>query len=217
MRKGRATTSKLFCWLLSYFYQGKSYKDGSMLWWDIRNPGVPVTSVKFHSEPVLSLCIDGSCNGGISGTADEKIVPYSLDTSIVHSTPFSDFLLDCTGRAALNELSSQDLRIFRRMNEVAIQLVSVAVAIELLMLTFVLMLTPPAALVRLHRMMLEDLSNGTVSTLPFALKEFVHIKEGLQLWRRNFVVSGCNELFLVRELVCNAVSYSTDCKLMATA
>ncbi|CAN6191652.1 unnamed protein product [Urochloa humidicola] len=56
-----------------------SYEDGSTLWWDIRKPGLPLSSVKYHSESALSITIDGSCNGGISGGADDKVVIFTLD------------------------------------------------------------------------------------------------------------------------------------------
>nr|XP_029124099.1 protein DECREASED SIZE EXCLUSION LIMIT 1 isoform X1 [Elaeis guineensis] len=55
------------------------YEDGSMLWWDVRKPGIPLSSVKYHSEAVLSLAIDGFCNGGISGSADNKIMIFALN------------------------------------------------------------------------------------------------------------------------------------------
>ncbi|CAL5050633.1 unnamed protein product [Urochloa decumbens] len=56
-----------------------SYEDGSTLWWDIRKPGLPLSSVKYHSESALSIAMDGSCNGGISGGADDKVVIFTIN------------------------------------------------------------------------------------------------------------------------------------------
>ncbi|KAK9165252.1 hypothetical protein Scep_000443 [Stephania cephalantha] len=65
------------------------YEDGTIVWWDVRNPGVPFALVKAHSEPdgisymyidaVLSVAIDGPCTGSISGSADSRIIFLSLD------------------------------------------------------------------------------------------------------------------------------------------
>ncbi|VAH65468.1 unnamed protein product [Triticum turgidum subsp. durum] len=56
-----------------------SYEDGSTLWWDVRKPGSPLSSVKYHLESALSIAIDGLCTGGISGGADNKVAMFALD------------------------------------------------------------------------------------------------------------------------------------------
>lgn len=78
------------------------YEDGSMAWWDLRNPSLPVTSVKFHSEPVLSLSVSNSCNGGVSGSADEKIIMFVLDSSTCSCLVKKEIVLERPGVAGVD-------------------------------------------------------------------------------------------------------------------
>ncbi|XP_076949199.1 protein DECREASED SIZE EXCLUSION LIMIT 1-like isoform X2 [Bidens hawaiensis] len=75
------------------------YEDGTMGWWDLRNPGFPLTSVRFHSEPVLSLSTDGMFNGGVSGGADDKIFMFTLDHSLGSCVVKKEISLERSGIA----------------------------------------------------------------------------------------------------------------------
>lgn len=73
------------------------YEDGSMLLWDARKPGTPLCSVKHHSEAVLSLTVDAFCTGGISSSADNKIIIYTLDHRMGSSSVKNEITLDRAG------------------------------------------------------------------------------------------------------------------------
>ncbi|MCO5602766.1 hypothetical protein L7F22_056904 [Adiantum nelumboides] len=62
-----------------FLYVIAGYEDGSLAMWDARNPKLPCLTTHFHQEPVLSIALDGPCQGGVSGAADERLVFFSLD------------------------------------------------------------------------------------------------------------------------------------------
>ncbi|GAB2219572.1 hypothetical protein Droror1_Dr00007209 [Drosera rotundifolia] len=75
------------------------YEDGTMVWWDIRNPGNPLTTMKCHSEPILSVTVDKSSKGGVSGGADDKILLFRLDHAKGTWMIRKEIILDRTGTA----------------------------------------------------------------------------------------------------------------------
>ncbi|KAG6389236.1 hypothetical protein SASPL_150699 [Salvia splendens] len=50
---------------LIYAHVVAGFEDGSMVLWGFVKSCLAATNVKFHSETVLSLSIDGSCGGGV--------------------------------------------------------------------------------------------------------------------------------------------------------
>ncbi|KAK9815640.1 hypothetical protein WJX72_007285 [[Myrmecia] bisecta] len=55
------------------------YEDGTVAIWDLSQPAEPAMQLRLHTEPVMCLQIDSHGTGGVSGSADDKVVSFSLD------------------------------------------------------------------------------------------------------------------------------------------
>ncbi|XP_078448383.1 transducin/WD40 repeat-like superfamily protein isoform X2 [Wolffia australiana] len=103
---GSVVKPRGMCMAVQAFFPGNStgvlnilagYEDGSMVWWDMRNSRVPLATADFHAEAVLSISVDGACNGGISGSADNKICFFTLDHCMAVCYIKKEILLDRPG------------------------------------------------------------------------------------------------------------------------
>ncbi|XP_031495045.1 protein DECREASED SIZE EXCLUSION LIMIT 1 isoform X1 [Nymphaea colorata] len=105
-----STKPRGMCMAVQAFFQSSNgflnvlagYEDGSFAWWDSRKPETPVASVRFHSEPVLSLAVDKTCTSGMSGGADNKIVLFSLDHQMFTVSTKKEISLQQPGIASVS-------------------------------------------------------------------------------------------------------------------
>ncbi|KAL3702242.1 hypothetical protein R1sor_020264 [Riccia sorocarpa] len=55
------------------------YEDGTIALWDLRFPKLPRVRQRLHTEPVLSIKLDSTHEAGVSGSADNKLIIFTLD------------------------------------------------------------------------------------------------------------------------------------------
>ncbi|URE35950.1 WD domain, G-beta repeat [Musa troglodytarum] len=164
-----------------------NYEDGSMLWWDIRKPVTPLCSVKFHSEAVLSLALDGLCNGGISGAADNKVVLFHLDHRKGTCTIRKEISLDHPGTAGTSIRADSKIAATAGWDQSGI-------------LNYLHSQAAP------WRFYLPVISKRCLNPKPL-----LHIVRVYNYWKGNALA-----ILKYHSGLCNAVTFSTDGKLMAS-
>ncbi|GBG70675.1 hypothetical protein CBR_g7976 [Chara braunii] len=55
------------------------FEDGAIRVWDARQVAEPLVCQNLHTEPILSIALDSSYSGGVSGAADNRTIFFRLD------------------------------------------------------------------------------------------------------------------------------------------